>query len=479
MADSEAATETPVDAAATTETPMEVNPNAVDISPNKDGGVLKEIKVEGSGDEGPCKGDRVFVHYVGTLLDGSKFDSSRDRDEQFEFTLGTSQVIKAWDIGVATMKRGELCVLTAKPEYAYGDADQGKIPPNSTLVFEVELFDWKGEDVSEAKDDGVIRSVVTEGEGYDNPNEGATVQIHIIGRCNKVQFQEKDVEFTMGEACESGIVEGVEMALKKFKKGETSKLVVKAKYAYGELGCPDPLIAPNSDLEFEVTLKNFEKAKEFWEMDDKEKLEQAELYKQKGTNFFKAAKYELAIKEYKKITDGLTNASDFPEEESEKCKSLKLAGHLNLAMCYLKMKDNLEAKTHCDSALEVDPKSVKGYFRRGTAKYNLQDYREAIEDFKKAVELDPNNKAAKTQITLTQKEIKKMADKEKQLYGGMFQKFAEMDEKLAKQKGKGDEVQPETEQKESQENGTKESPPQNPDISSPESSSCESEPSSA
>lgn len=63
--------------------------DAVDVTPNKDGGVLKEIRRPGTGDARPLTGDKVFVHYVGTLLDGTKFDSSRDRGEQFEFSLGT------------------------------------------------------------------------------------------------------------------------------------------------------------------------------------------------------------------------------------------------------------------------------------------------------------------------------------------------------------------------------------------------------
>lgn len=89
--------------------------------------------------------DKVIVHYVGTLLDGTKFDSSRDRNEHFEFDIGKGSVIKAWDIGVATMKRGEICRLICKSEYAYGEQGSGdKIKPNSTLVFEIELFDFHG-----------------------------------------------------------------------------------------------------------------------------------------------------------------------------------------------------------------------------------------------------------------------------------------------------------------------------------------------
>lgn len=79
-------------------------------------------------------GDKVYVHYKGKLSNGKKFDSSHDRNEPFVFSLGKSQVIKAWDIGVATMKKGEICHLLCKPEYAYGSAGSvPKIPSNATL----------------------------------------------------------------------------------------------------------------------------------------------------------------------------------------------------------------------------------------------------------------------------------------------------------------------------------------------------------
>jgi len=89
----------------------------------------------------PKQGDTVTVHYTGWLMDGTKFDSSVERDEPFAFVLGTGQVIRGWDQGVASMRVGDKARLTIPPELAYGAAGYpGAIPPNATLIFEVELL---------------------------------------------------------------------------------------------------------------------------------------------------------------------------------------------------------------------------------------------------------------------------------------------------------------------------------------------------
>ena len=106
--------------------------------------VKKEILKEGAGEQQVEKGNSISVHYTGTFEDGTKFDSSVDRNQPFNLTVGIGQVIQGWDQGLIGMKVGEKSKLTIPPEMAYGPAGiPGAIPPNSTLIFEVELLEIK------------------------------------------------------------------------------------------------------------------------------------------------------------------------------------------------------------------------------------------------------------------------------------------------------------------------------------------------
>jgi len=107
-------------------------------------GVEVQVVKPGDGTNYPKKGQTVIVHYTGTLTNGKKFDSSRDRGQPFKFTIGKGQVIRGWDEGVAKMSIGERANLICSPDYAYGERGHpGAIPPNSTLHFDVELLEIK------------------------------------------------------------------------------------------------------------------------------------------------------------------------------------------------------------------------------------------------------------------------------------------------------------------------------------------------
>lgn len=122
--------------------------NTLALSPTHS--VMKDTKTgfsvlrteSGEGPEAE-EGDVVAVHYVGHLPDGTVFDSSRGRGEPFSFTLGVGAVIKGWDIGIRGMKAGEKRILTIPPELGYGEKAVGIIPPQSTLIFDVEMMEIK------------------------------------------------------------------------------------------------------------------------------------------------------------------------------------------------------------------------------------------------------------------------------------------------------------------------------------------------
>lgn len=127
----------------TLEVNTEVNKEENNMENTDQDPIVIEILKEGAGNPA-VSGDTVVVSYIGTLTNGTEFDKSANHgDGKFSFKLGAGMVIRGWDEGIAGMKVGEVRKLTISPEYAYGDRAIGSIPANSTLVFEVEMFEIK------------------------------------------------------------------------------------------------------------------------------------------------------------------------------------------------------------------------------------------------------------------------------------------------------------------------------------------------
>ncbi|XP_026162482.1 peptidyl-prolyl cis-trans isomerase FKBP5 [Mastacembelus armatus] len=408
-----------------------------DITPNKDQGVIKVVKHPGLDGDRPMIGDRVTVHYTGRLLNGKKFDCSRDRQEPFCFNVGKGQILKAWDIGVLSMQRGELCMFLCKPEYAYGPAgNPDKIPPNSLVVFEMELLKFEGEMLTD--DGGIIRRIKVKGDGYTNPNDGSSVDVHLEGSCGGRLFDCRDVSFIVGEGEDKGVPLGVDRAMDKMQKGECCVLYLKPKYGFGSEGKPEYKIGPDKDVVYEVTLKDFKKAKESWEMDLNEKLELAAEVKHKGNQYFKAGQYYQAVIQYQRIISWLEIECGTGVEQQKRIKDFVLTAHLNLALCFLRIKEFSQAVENCNKVIELDEINEKALYRRGEARLLRNEFSLANADFQQVLQINPLNRAARAQISICQSKIKEHHEQDKKTYANMFQKFAEQDAKIQTTKRKRD-----------------------------------------
>lgn len=404
----------------------------VDVTPASDGGVLKKISTEGTGTNKPANGCKVTVHYTGTLLDGSVFDSSRDRNQPFEFQLGKGKVIKGWDIGVATMKLGERAVFTIREDYAYGESGSPpKIPPKATLVFDVELISWEPENLSGKKDKGILRYPMVSGDGLVSPKEMAEVKIHLKGECEGRVFDEREVTYNLGEGKVQDIPPGIDKALESFTQNETSELHISPQYGFGSQGNSKFNVPPNAALKYVVTLKSFEKVKDRWMMSNDEIIEESKRLKTKGTTYFKENQFDLALKFYNKVAEYVGSGSNYEDKLEEERKSLELASHLNAAMCYLKLNNHLGAKNSCDSALKMEPNNEKALFRRGQAYLGMSEPELAKVDFEKVINIDSSNKAAAAQLVVCNQKLKEIRSKEKKMYANMFEKFAQKDREVS------------------------------------------------
>eukprot|EP00249_Psilotum_nudum_P018292 c26731_g1_i3 orf=565-2328(-) len=240
---------------------------ATSAGPQKEGeekeigkeGLKKKLIKAGTGWETPDSGDEVKVHYTGTLEDGTKFDSSRDRGDPFTFKLGQGQVIKGWDEGIATMKKGEHAIFTIPSDLAYGKAGSPPtIPPNATLTFDVELLSWASvKDI--CKDGGIYKKILTEGQNWENPKDADEVTVKYEAKIEDgtvvAKSPEEGVEFYVkdGHLCPA-----ISKAVKTMKKGEKVLLTVKPQYGFGEEGSEakehHAVVPPNSILSIEMEL---------------------------------------------------------------------------------------------------------------------------------------------------------------------------------------------------------------------------------
>ena len=211
------------------------------------------------------KGDKIKVHYTGTLVDGRKFDSSRDRNQPFEFVLGMNQVIAGWDEAFQLLKVGEQAFLTIPPDLGYGETPMPNIPIGSFLVFAVEVLEVKRNFVPQPFDKSPKQKVVTasgleyyiihQGEG-PKAEKGKTVEVHYTGFLENGDvfdssiLRDQPFSFRLGAGM---VIPGWDEGIATLNSGGKVFLSIPYQLAYGESGRP-PLIPPKARLLFNVEL---------------------------------------------------------------------------------------------------------------------------------------------------------------------------------------------------------------------------------
>lgn len=226
-------------------------------------GIKKKLLKKGNSWETPEFGDEVTVHYVATLLDGTKFCCTRDNDEPWTLKLGEGQVAKGLDHGIITMKKGECALFTLPPDSGYGAEGRDGVPPDSIIQFEVELLSWIMV-VDICKDGGIIKKIIDEGGKNERPSDLDEVlvnyQVALVDGTIVAKTPEEGIEFYVkdGHLCSA-----LTKAIVTMKKGEKVKLIVQPKYAFGEKGRDAiatygfPAVPPNSVLNIELKLVSF------------------------------------------------------------------------------------------------------------------------------------------------------------------------------------------------------------------------------
>ncbi|CAF1158036.1 unnamed protein product [Adineta ricciae] len=392
-----------------------------DITPTKDGCLYKQIVKENPNGEKSWFDDQVTIHYVGSLLDGTIFKDTREENSPLSFNLGRGEVIKAFDIAVETMLCGEISKFFSKPKYAYGlKGLPGKVDSAADVIFEIELISSKGKDISEERDESILRRIIKRGEGYEPANEDSIVEVNLKGSQNDEIFDERTVTFIMGAGIVEKIPSGIERTIFRMTKNEHDRIYLKNQ-AIEDLKRIFNL-SSNETIQYDVILIKLERAKEERQLSDDQKLQQSEILKARADEFVKAGYYDLAAKRYRTVFHYLLNATLVSESDRQKSWELKFASQSNLALCYLKLGNYAECRRSCETALAHDKRHEKSHFRLGQCRLATRNYEQAVKDFETVLEINPSNVQAKQLIDECHRKIKEHRVDEKELYSSFFKK---------------------------------------------------------
>lgn len=287
-----------------------------------DGGVyLKPGDKKGTGWRHPDKNDEVYVSYVGRVEDAEfarseGFELIKLGDKSSPLPSGVERAI------CKEMKKGSSAIITCHPEYAFGkEGLPGKVPPDATVHYEVELKDWNAVyDV--CRDGGIIVKCLGQLDTYGPLCDDASqIKLTIEGKLlpgGEVFMPVADKQLTVGDGA---LPEGLERGLEKIKKGQHATICLEARYAYGEAGSTDPEVPPNSTVLFDVKVSDVVPT---YQLQLSDKLAAAEKRKDQGNALFKDGNTERAVTKYDKAFK-LIQYEQGEGDEADRCVFLSFA----------------------------------------------------------------------------------------------------------------------------------------------------------
>ncbi|KAL1314108.1 hypothetical protein HN51_040867 [Arachis hypogaea] len=210
-------------------------------------GLTKRVIRKGLTWQTPFFGDEVEVNFRGQVENGASLESSYDKGSSFRFKLGQCEVIKGWDEGVGSMKKGERAIFKMPPNLAYGEVGSPPlVPPNATLIFEIELLSWNTiRDLN--GDGGIIKKILKEGDGWATPKDADEVLVKYEAMLESgmlVSNSDQGVEFNVSEGY---LCPAMSVAVKTMRKGEVAELALK--FSYGIIQNPDRIKEPDGFLQ--------------------------------------------------------------------------------------------------------------------------------------------------------------------------------------------------------------------------------------
>ncbi|XP_017429274.1 peptidyl-prolyl cis-trans isomerase FKBP62 isoform X1 [Vigna angularis] len=395
----------------------------------KDGGVIKKIVEQGSGNDRPSDLDEVLVKYQVALVDGTVVEETPEGG--VEFYVKDGHLFPILPKVIMTMTRGEKAELIVQPQYAFGETgrDSGtglcRIPPNSVLHANIELVSFKPV-INVTGDSKVLKKILKEGEGAFTANEDAHVTVSFTAMLEdgtvfekRRTGEEQPLEFITDE---EQVIVGLDRAVATMKKGERAIISIHPEYAFGNVEVKRDLaiVPPGSNVVYDVEMLDFIKEKAPWELNSKEKIEVAGRKKEEGNVLFIGGNYLRAQKKYEQAVDFLSDDGSFGYSEQKQADALRVSCWLNSATCSLKLNDFSGAIKLCSQVLDVEFCNVKALYRRAQAYIETGDFVLADVDIKKALVADPQNR----EVKIIQKKLKQLqADKDKKdakLYENMF-----------------------------------------------------------